>query len=316
MPPGVGYGNPMFNWMQQVAQQQTPNPFANAVGGASGFGQSGDPRSMLGGQADQAGGFANTAEQNYNNMTAESQATRDFLGRLMRGENSLAAEQLRQGLQQTTGQLRSQAAAASPANAGMAALQASNNIGRAGSAMAGNAAMAGIAERNAAAQALGQMQLGARGQDVNAALGSRGNAITGYQGQIKPPQPSWWERGLGALTGLGGAALSNPSLFGGGNNGNTAQSDRRSKTDIADGKKDSERLLEGLRAYTYRYKDEDKHGKGRRTGIMAQDVERVAPHAVIDTPEGKKVHGAHLATALAAALPGMHERIKKLEGKK
>lgn len=166
-----------------------------------------DPRRMLQGQAGSAGAFADQAQQNYGNMTAESQATRDYLAGLMRGDNSLAKEQFRQMLGQTTGQLRSQAAAASPQNAGMAALQASNNIGRTGAAMSGNAAMAGIAERNAAANALGQMQLGMRGQDVNAALGSRGNAITGYAGAIKPPEPSFWDKLLGAGVGLGGAYL-------------------------------------------------------------------------------------------------------------
>lgn len=291
----------MANWVN------SPVSFAQQYGNPR---PTQDPRDLLMGQAGQAGAFADQAQQNYGNMTAEGQATRDYLARLMRGENSLSAEQLRQGLQQTTGQLRSQAAAASPGNSGMAALQASNNIGRAGAAMSGNAAMAGIAERNAAANALGQMQLGFRGQDVNAALGSRGNAIQGYTGAIEPPQPSFFDKLLGAGVGLGSAGLLSRG------NGNTAQSDRRSKTDITDGGKDSERLLEGLKAYTYRYKDEEKHGKGRRTGIMAQDVERVAPHAVIDTPEGKKVHGAHLATALAAALPGMHARIKKLEAVK
>lgn len=247
-----------------------------------------------------AGQFANTAQGNYNNLTAEGQATRDYLASIMRGDNSVSKEQLRQGLQQTVGGLRSQAAAASPANSGMAALQASNNIGHAGAAMAGNAALAGIQERNAAANALGQMQLGYRGQDVNAALGAQGNQIQGYGAVLNQPhQPSWWERGLSAI---------------GGGAGIHALSDKRSKTDIEDGDKDANALLDGLKAYTYRYKDE-ANGKGRRTGIMAQDLQRVAPHAVVDTPQGKQVHGAHLATALAAGLASVHKRLKAVEGK-
>ena len=132
-----------------------------------------DPRRMLQGQAWSAGAFADQAQQNYGNMTAESQATRDYLAGLMRGDNSLAKEQFRQMLGQTTGQLRSQAAAASPQNAGMAALQASNNLGRTGAAMSGNAAMAGIAERNAKGAAAAQA---AFDQHIREAAGAGGPA--------------------------------------------------------------------------------------------------------------------------------------------
>jgi hypothetical protein len=281
--PGSG-----LTYQQWVAQQ---------LAGMNGPSQA-DAKQSLMGQSAAAGGFADTAQGNYNNLTAEGQATRDYLASIMRGDNSVAKEQLRQGLQQTVGQLRSQAAAASPANSGMAALQASNNIGHAGAAMAGNAALAGIQERNAAANALGQMQLGYRGQDVNAALGSRGNAIQGYGTIVgQPHQPSWWERGLSAIG--GGAGLH-------------ALSDKRTKTEIADGDEDADRLLEGLKAYTYRYKDE-RNGKGKRVGILAQDIEKVAPHAVVETEKGKAIHGAHLATALAAGLGRVAGRLAKLE---
>lgn len=234
--------------------------------------------------------FGGTGERNYNDITAESQGTRDYLGRLMRGEDSVSAEQLRQGLQQNLAAQRSFAAGAAPRNAGMAARTAAMNMGRMGSGLAGQQALAGIAERNAAANALGGMQTAFRGQDVNAAL-------QGYQGAIKPPEASTWDKLLGAGVGLGTAAL---------------MSDERLKTDIKDGDKDSERLLNGLKAYTYRYKDE-KYGKGKQLGVMAQSVEKVLPQAVIETREGKALDGAKLAGALAAALPGMHDRIKKLE---
>jgi hypothetical protein len=46
---------------------------------------------------------------------------------------------------------------------------------------------------------------------------------------------------------------------------------------------------------------------------MAQDLEKVVPDAVINTPAGKVVHGAKLAGALAAALPGLNKRLEKLE---
>lgn len=274
----VGY----YRWLQQSQGQGTSTP---------------PPRSILGANADAASGFANVGEQNYSDMTAELAKRRAYLEAIARGDQSISREQLRQGLAGTVGQLRSQVAGASPGNAGMAALQASNNIGRAGATMSGQAALAGLQERRDAEQALAALSLGQRGQDVNVALGSRGNAITGYTNQIQPKGPSFWDKVLGAGVGLGGAAL---------------MSDKRLKTDIEDGDKASTRLLEGLKAHVYRYKDE-KYGKGKQIGILAQDLERVAPQAVINTPEGKAVDPGKLAGALAAALPTMHARIKKLE---
>ncbi len=73
-------------------------------------------------------------------------------------------------------------------------------------------------------------------------------------------------------------------------------------------------MLNALRSFSYRYKDEDKYGKGERTGIMAQDLERAGiKHAVIDTPSGKMVHGAHLATANTAMLAALRRRVERIE---
>ena len=94
-----------------------------------------------------------------------------------------------------------------------------------------------------------------------------------------------------------------------------SKSDRRAKKNVKDGDADAERLLKGLKAYRYDYKDE-RDGQGSQLGVMAQDLERAgAGHAVIDTPGGKMVHGAKLATTLAATLPVLHRRLAKLEGK-
>ncbi len=55
-------------------------------------------------------------------------------------------------------------------------------------------------------------------------------------------------------------------------------------------------------------------GAGDQVGVMAQDLEKSGfKHAVFDTPAGKAVHGAKLALGLAAILPGINERIAKLE---
>ena len=61
-------------------------------------------------------------------------------------------------------------------------------------------------------------------------------------------------------------------------------------------------LLDSLRAYNYEYKKEE-YGKGRRLGIMAQDLEKtkLGKKAVVDTPVGKVVDvWKGLGIALAA----------------
>lgn len=159
-----------------------------------------------------------------------------------------------------------------------------------------------------ATQNLAALNQAQRGQDLQASLGSRGLALQGYGGleQSRTQRymtdmgtPTTGERLLGAGAGIGGMM---------------AMSDRRTKKDIESGEKGADKLLKGLKPYKFRYKSTE-NGEGEHLGIMAQDLERVAPQTVISTPKGKMVHGARLATALAAALPGLDKRLSKLEGK-
>jgi hypothetical protein len=191
------------------------------------WGRGDDPNQTLNGarnnlnmQGGAAGAFANLGQSNYDVGTSQLNGTygqlgnaMQFLNGQMRGENSVSAEQLRQGLGQTMSQQRSMAASASPQNSAMAARTAAMNMGRLGAGMSGQAALAGIQERNAAAQqygqlgsALGQLQLGARGQDVNVANGARQNAINGY-GQVlgAPQNKGWLEQNANTLSAIGTA---------------------------------------------------------------------------------------------------------------
>lgn len=176
-----------------------------------------DKRAQLNEQGAAAGQFAGQGEAGYGAMTGQLGGTygrlgeaMDYQNRLMRGENSVAAEQLRQGMQQGLAAQRSMAAGAAPQNSAMAARQAAMNMGRLGYGLSGQQALAGLQERNMAAsqygqlgQALGQLQLGQRGQDVNVALGSRGNAINAYGGVT--PEGSWLDRNKLLLQGAGAA---------------------------------------------------------------------------------------------------------------
>jgi len=248
-------------------------------------------------EAMRAGHFANVGEADFSRMTEESQAVRDYLRQVASGEHSVSGEQLRQGLQQNQAQQQSMAAGASSSNAPMMARNAAMNMGRASSGMAGQAAIAGLQERQNAQQALSQMLLGQRGQDVQVGLGARGLTLDAYG---KPVEK---EKSFGEKYGPAAAAVV------------AALSDERLKHDIKDGDDEARRVLDQLRAKTFHYNDE-KHGKGKQLGIIAQDLERGGlRQAVIDKGGKKMVDGAKLATALAAMMPGINARISKLEGK-
>lgn len=243
--------------------------------------------------------FADQAQQGYNQLGQESQQVRDYLRGVASGQNSIAAEQLRQGLQQNMAAQRSMAASAAPNNQAMAARTAAMNMGRMGAGMSGQAALAGLQERRDAQSQLGQMILGQRGQDAQVAVGSRGNAISAYGGF--KPEGSWLDKWANPIAGgiAAGAKLS----------------DKRTKTDINDGNKDANAAIEGLRAYKYKYKD-PANGKDSELGIMAQDLEKSGlKHTVMETPKGKMINGAALATANTAMISALGARLKKLESK-
>ena len=250
-------------------------------------------------QGSVAGRFADQGQASYNQYGQQGNASLAGLQRIANGQDSVSAEQLRQGLQQQQAAQTSMAAGASPQNSGMAARTAAIQNARLGAGLAGQQAVAGLQERNQAQGQYAQMLQGLRGQDAQVIGQARGQAMQGYgQGAPPPKEPekSNLEKAGGAIWGLG------------------AFSDRRLKKDIRNGEADSAKVLRGLKAYAYEYKNKE-HGEGRRVGIMAQDLEKAGlKHAVIDTPRGKMVHGAHLATSLAALMPGISKRLDRLEG--
>ena len=200
---------------------------------------------------------------------------------------SVAAEQLRQGLARNVAGMASFQQSARPGQQGLATRMAAQQASKMGSEISGQSALARMMEQQAARQQYNALMLGLRGQDKQVEVANIG-------------QPSDFDRYLGMGAGIAGAAL---------------LSDERVKTDIRPADKKADALLDGLRAYSYRYKDA-KHGAGEQLGVMAQDLERAGlSQAVIETPAGKAVDGAKLAGGLAAALASVHGRVKKLEGR-
>lgn len=315
----------------------------DATQNALGFG-SGDPTNQdrTGLRANGAAGAAMGAQgqAGYTADTGQLGAQQKYLQQLASGQNSVSAQQLQQALGQNQAQQMSMAAGAAPQNAAMAARNAAMNSARLGTGLAGQQAVAGLQERNQANEQLAQLNLGMRGQDASMAQGGLGIANQAYGTAIANPQKTGAGLIGGALGGLasyapmafgmgrgapqsspggpGLGSMSNPvptSSYGGTPSDGYFYSDRRLKTDVKDAKGKASSMLDGLKAYAYRYED-DTHGKGEQVGVMAQDLERNGLGSVVeDTARGKRVHGGKLAAANTAMLVALADRVKKIEGK-
>ena len=174
----------------------------------SGTGNTGQRQGLMS-NAGNANAFGQQGAANYNAGTGAINANAAQLQALASGQNSISAEQLRQSLQQNQASQMSMAAGASPQNAGMAARTAMIQNARMGGGLAGQQATAGLQERQQAQQALSQLLLGQRGQDVSAATGGYGAANQGYGAALNPNgDKSWWDKYggqvMGAITGAGG----------------------------------------------------------------------------------------------------------------
>lgn len=268
----------------------------------------------------------------------DQQALVDRLRGQMSGQDSLAQLQLRNATDANIAQQRSLAASAGPQNQAMMQRLAAQNIGRMNQGVGQQAAMLGIQERNAAANALGQVAQGARGQDLqrgqfnagaqmqqtglndqyamglrglemgNAGLVQRGNMgyaqdLTTRRGQDlgQPLQPQNWERIAGVAAPIAGAAL---------------MSDERLKTNVQrPDESELDQLIAYLKPQKYEYKDQ-RLGDGQRLGVMAQDVERGGPagQALVSEQGGAKALDVPKSLGTALGLIGrLGERVDQMQ---
>jgi hypothetical protein len=260
-----------------------------------------DQRNQLTGLGRDAEVTAGENQQRFNTLGGQADAQAGYLNRIASGQESIAREQLRQGLQQNVAAQRSLAAGAAPQNAAMAARTAAMNMGRQGMGMSGQAAMAGIQERRAANEALTQLLMQQRQQELQSALGNRQIGLGAYTGTT--PEASNLEKwGPAAAGGAGMLAK--------------VMSDERLKKDIKNADDEANEIVGKLKPYRYSYKDE-KHGKGSQFGVMAQELERAGLGNVVEnTPEGKAVNGARLAAANTAMISALGKRLAEIEKKK
>lgn len=93
-------------------------------------------------------------------------------------------------------------------------------------------------------------------------------------------------------------------------------SDERLKKDVTDARSEIDEMLDALSPKSYDYKDE-KFGKGRRAGIMAQDMlKSTAGRRIVEEhPEGKMLDVNKALSAALASSARLNERVRALEGK-
>lgn len=72
-------------------------------------------------------------------------------------------------------------------------------------------------------------------------------------------------------------------------------------------------FLAAAKPYESNYKAETGLPTDPRTTAMAQNIEKVAPEAVINTPQGKMVDYSRLGPAMVAGLGRLHERLAAME---
>lgn len=95
-------------------------------------------------------------------------------------------------------------------------------------------------------------------------------------------------------------------------------SDERVKHNVEDGDRYVNDFLDKLAAHRYDYKNPEKHGKGKRVSVMAQELEKseLGREFVFDTEDGKAVDYGKGFGVMLAAQAALNKRLKKLEVKK
>lgn len=87
-------------------------------------------------------------------------------------------------------------------------------------------------------------------------------------------------------------------------------SDRKFKKNIEEDF-DASDFLNSLTSTKYDYKDPEKHGEGKRVSVMANDLEKEAPEAIIEKEDGKYIDYNRLGPRILAALVSLNEKVKE-----
>lgn len=251
-----------------------------------------------------------------------------------RGPGEMAVQRQ---IAQSLANQQAQATTARGSNTSLGALAAARGTAQTGVSGAGLSQQAALTDRMAAEQQLSQVAGQGRAADINLAQSQAGmqqqTSLANMDAQLRQTGMNDQARlaYLQQLTGMDAIELQariekekreqqtvGSMMQGGGAIlGAVAMSDRNLKTDIKDASAEVDAMLDAMTPYTYRYKDE-KHGKGPRAGIMAQDLERseAGRRLVVETPDGKGFDVNKAISAALAANARLHRRVSELEGKR
>lgn len=233
------------------------------------------------------------------------------------------------GAQQAGAQQQAMARMARGQDAVLAQRQAANNMAGISSNAAGQAQRSALEGQMAAQGLLTQAAGQGRGQDTQIQIANM-DAKLKQMGMDDATRLAY----LGQLTGMDAATLQaqmaqyaaaqgrpgmlGPLLSAGGQVAGAAlMSDERVKTDVTDARHEVDQMLDALMPKAYVYKSPEKHGEGRRIGIMAQDLRKseAGARVTMDTPDGIALDANKAISAALASAARLNERVRDLERK-
>lgn len=229
---------------------------------------------------------------------------------------SLAEAQLKSATNRNLAQQLAAAASMRGRNPAASQRQVLNMQGDAGRQLAEQSAIARLQEQQQAAQQLAVQQQLANQQQQNSTQQGFATAIAPATSKqqydlarsgIKQQNYASENQMIGGLLGAAGSGM-------------MAMSDENEKQNIKSAGSEVGSFLDALSAKSYEYKNTSKPGTapGKRTGVMAQDLEKssMGKQLVKDTPNGKMVDIEQGLGAVLAAQAELNERLKTVEGKK
>lgn len=335
--PGRTMGSALDSFIGEGASVQTEKgTFTDMPGQLAGFQSKSDAAAAR--QRDISAMGAGRQEQVRQDQLALNQALQ---ARMAGKTPSVAEMQMRQGQDAAMQQALAMRASARGVNAAVAQQQAADQMAALSQQAVGQTAQMRAQEQMQAEQALGSQLAGMRGQDLsqeqlslqtqlqqqqmNDALVMKylDAGLTMQQAQLQAQvdlekarvEQENVKRGqragmVGGLMEAGAKAGTVIAMSG---------SDMRIKADIRGGKKDVQEFLDALEAKSWLYKDQERFGKGKHVGIMAQDAEKTKLGAsmVEHDKDGTKLLDMRKGFGLAlAGLAEVNQRLKKLEKKR
>lgn len=318
-------GRPLAPWAQQRASGEQSTGPADKFSGSGLVKKAGGVAGVFGLDSPQLANIAGMYNPNagaFNSAGADETRTRQgalasMLEQQARGEGpSIAQMQLQRGTDAALAQAMALGRSQTGQGAGLAQRNIAQQQAQIAQQAASDSALVRMQEQLGARSALGGLLGGIRGQDIDTAstraqLGQQGeqNRIGVLERQQAREMGSEEKTQQTRKDMFGGFIETAGKAMG-------SMSDERMKEGVHDAGSAIDRLLAGLDAKSYRYKEPDMDGEGRRVGVMAQDLEKsdLGSDLVRSTSRGKMVDYDRALPLLLAASARLNDRLDALEG--